>query len=85
MTKLGHHASLDLSDTFASEVEVLPNFLKRSGLSAVETKAQPQDFLFTIVVLLPPIRSLVSEVRADELVSVQRQPPKFNEIPMRTC
>ena len=43
MTKLGHRASLDLSDPFTGEVEVPPDVFERSGLSAVKTEAEPED------------------------------------------
>ena len=43
MTKFAHRASLDLSDPFAGEIEVLPDLFERSWLSAVETKSQPED------------------------------------------
>ncbi len=49
MTKLRHRTSLDLANSFASQIEVLSNLLERAGFTAVETETEFENLTLTLV------------------------------------
>ncbi len=46
MAQFGHGSSLELSDSFSGEVEVLADLFKGAGFAAIEPEAQRDDLAF---------------------------------------
>ena len=48
MSKLTKRLRLNLADTFTGNVKLLAHFLQRAGTAVLQSKTQPQHFLFPI-------------------------------------
>jgi len=46
MAQFAHGSSLELSDSFSGEIEVLADFFQAAGFLAIEPEAQRQDLAF---------------------------------------
>jgi hypothetical protein len=46
VAQFGHGSSLELSDSFSGEVEVLADLFKGAGFAAIEPEAQRDDLAF---------------------------------------